>query len=137
MKKKLCADCREHSKCRDSLVSWVFFVVGLVATVAVRVVTVLMEVNPLYAKIAWYTGVSGFFAFFIYKFKVSMARAGLIRRGSLVDKLSGRKQLTDADYDLLENILCSVSSRKERVNFLFIFVLSALALLAALYIDFF
>ena len=71
MDKKVCVNCGQRRNCDDSLVSWVFFIIGLVVTVSIRVVTVLMNVNPVYGKAAWYIGVSGFLAFFIYKFNAN------------------------------------------------------------------
>ncbi len=96
-----------------------------------------MSFNPIYGKVAWYVGVSGFFVFFIYKFKVSQARAKLILEKGLMEKIANQKQLDKSDYDNVEGLLCSLVSKKERVNYLFIFILSALALLFAIYMDFF
>ena len=78
MRDKKCINCPEYSRCRDTYVSWIFFVIGLIATIAIRVVTVLIHINPLYGKTAWYIGVSGFLLFFIYKFNVNQARSKLI-----------------------------------------------------------
>lgn len=133
---KKCIGCSEYKRCRDSFTSWIFFIVGLAATVAIRVVTVLIHVDPIYAKIAWYAGVGGFFIFFVYKFRVNQARAKLIDQQGLADKINDKEQLTEDDYSLIGVILCALSSRKERVNYFFIFFLSALALLLAIYMDF-
>jgi len=134
--KKKCLDCAEYRRCRDSYASWIFFIIGLIATIAVRAVTVLMHVNPVHGKIAWYIGIVGFLLFFIYKFKVSHARTGLINRAGLVDKIVDEKKLTKEDYKLIGSLLCGVSSNKEKVNYFFIFALSAVALILALYMDF-
>ena len=131
-----CIDCVERRRCRDSFASWIFFIIGLIATIAIRVVTVLINVDPIYAKIAWYIGIGGFFIFFVYKFKVSQTRSKLIEQRKLVDKISQKSQLTKEDYDLISAILCSLSSKKERINYLFIFGLSAIALILAIYFDF-
>ncbi|MFC1631427.1 hypothetical protein ACFL1I_08330 [Candidatus Omnitrophota bacterium] len=131
-----CQNCSEYRNCQDSVSSWVFFIVGLVATIAIRVVNVLIYLDPLYAKIAWYVGVTGFFAFFVYKFRVSQARFKTIAEHNLVDKISQKQQLTLEDYSLIGAILCGLSSRKERINYIFIFALSALALMLAVYLDF-
>ncbi len=131
-----CIDCVERRRCRDSFTSWIFFVIALIATIAIRVVTVLINIDPIYAKIAWYIGVGGFFIFFVYKFKVSQTRAKLIEQRKLVDKISQKSQLTEDDYDLISAILCSLSSKKERINYFFIFGLSAIALILAIYFDF-
>ena len=64
-KEDRCLNCAEHKNCKDSFVSWVFFIIGIIATVAIRVVTVLIYLDPIYAKIAWYIGVMGFFLFFV------------------------------------------------------------------------
>ena len=134
--KKNCLSCREYKNCQDSLVSWFFFIIGIVATVAIRVVTMLIHLDPIYGKIAWYVGVGGFFIFFIYKFKVGQARAKLIKERGLVDKINAQKELAQEDYAAVGDILCSLGSNKERINYFFIFILSAIALVLALYMDF-
>ncbi|MCK4905719.1 hypothetical protein KAS42_05745 [bacterium] len=137
MKNKKCINCPEYSRCRESSASWIFFIIGLIATIAMRVVTVLMDLNPFYGKMAWYIGVSGFFLFFIYKFKVSQTRSKIISERELVDKIASQKQLTKDDYNLIGAILCSLSSRKERINYFFIFGLSAVVLVVAIFFDLF
>ncbi len=131
-----CIDCVERKRCRDSFASWIFFIIGLIATIAIRVVIVLINVNPIYAKIAWYIGIGGFFIFFVYKFKISQTRAKFINERKLVDKISQKSQLTKEDYDLMNGILCYLTSKKERINYFFIFGLSAIALILAVYFDF-
>ncbi len=136
MKNKECTNCAEYKRCKDNHTSWIFFIIGIVATISLRVVTVLIYINPLYGKIAWYVGVGGFFIFFVYKFKVTQTRAKLINQQNIVNKIRQEEQLTKEDYSLIGNILCSISSNKDRINYFFIFVLSALALIIALYFDF-
>lgn len=137
MEDKKCIGCREYKSCKDSFASWVFFIIGLIATIAIRVVTVLIDFNPIYGKVAWYIGVGGFFTFFVYKFKVNQTRAKVINEQNLVDKITHQKQLTQDDYSLISSVLCGLSSKKERINYLFIFALSAIALILAIYLDFF
>jgi len=137
MKKLPCKTCSERNRCRDSSVSWLFFIVGLIATIAMRVVTVLMHMDPVYGKGAWYIGVFGFFIFFLYKFNVNQQRSKLIIQQDLVRKINQKEQLAPQDYQLIGNLLCSLSSKKERINYFFIFGLSAVALAIAVYIDFF
>ena len=136
MKNRECLNCIERKNCEDSFTAWIFFIIGLVATIAIRVVTVLIHVNPLYGKIAWYTGVVGFFLFFIYKFRINQKRSDVIKQKKLLDKISEKRPLDRHDYDLIGAILCSLTSRKERINYLFIFSLSAIAIILALYFDF-
>ena len=136
MSSNRCIHCSEYHNCKDSFTSWIFFIIGLIATVAVRVVTVLIHVDPVYAKIAWYIGVTGFFAFFVYKFRISQNRTRAIQKQNIVDKINRHEQLRDDDFSLIAAILCGLSSRKEMINYFFIFGLSAVALLLALYMDF-
>ena len=136
MTKKKCLTCVEYKRCRDSYASWIFFVIGLVATIAIRAVTVLIHLDPVYGKVAWYIGVGGFLLFFVYKFRVSQARSRAVAQANLIDKINAQKQLTQEDYSLISAMLCALSSKKERINYLFIFALSAIALVLAVYMDF-
>ena len=131
-----CINCSERKNCSDSFTSWIFFIIGIIATIAIRVVTVLVHVNPVYSKIAWYVGVGGFFAFFVYKFRINKSRSRVITDRKLLEKVKDRKTLKDEDYNLIAAILCSLNSRKETINYIFIFGLSAIAILLAVYMDF-
>lgn len=131
-----CVDCKALKICRDENISWIFIAIGIVSTVAIRIVTILMDIDPVAGKTAWYIGITGFSLFFLYKYKVFKDREKLIDKMKLLEKISGRAALTDDDYDVLFIMLCEIRSNKERINFLFIFVVSVLALLAAIYFDF-
>lgn len=137
MKNKECLTCNEYKNCRNSFASWIFFIIGLIATIALRVITVLMHLNPVYGKMAWYLGVSGFFVFFVYKFRINLHRTKIINQREIVKKITDMRQLDKKDYEAIKTILCSLSSKKENINYLFIFGLSAIALVAALYMDVF
>ena len=104
---------------------------------AIRVVTVLDAYRPIYGKIAWYTGVVGFFIFFVYKFKVDSSRSRIIREAKLAEKINSKTELKEEDYQLVSSMLCSLSSKKDLANYFFIFATSILAFLIALYIDVF
>jgi len=136
MNYKKCIHCSQRKSCGDSLLSWVFFIIGLVATVAIRVVTVLMNINDLYGKIAWYIGVGGFLLFFIYKFNSNRMLAKLIDKEGLIEKAKNKKPLSAGEYGLIAEILCNLKSEKERINYFFIFIVSAVAILIAVYVDF-
>jgi len=110
--------------------------IGLIATVAIRVVTVLMNINTLYGKIAWYIGVGGFLLFFIYKFHANRTLAKLIDKEDLIEKAKNKKPLSAEEYGLIAEILCNLKSEKERINYFFIFIVSAVAILIAVYFDF-
>ncbi len=136
MRNKDCKDCSQRKNCNDSFVSWIFFIIGLVATVAIRIVTVLMDIHPVYGKVSWYIGVIGFLFFFIYKFNVNRSLAKIIEEDNLIEKAREEKPLSSNEYSLIADILCSLKSEKERINYFFIFAVSAVALLFAIYFDF-
>ena len=131
-----CKNCIEYRRCKDSFVSWIFFIIGLIATMAIRAVTILANIDPICAKIAWYFGVFGFLLFFIYKFRVNQSRSDLIDRRNIMQKLIQKNQLTDEDYNFVSSVFCALRSKKERINYIFIFALSAIALILAIYLDF-
>ena len=136
MSTKTCINCSELKRCRESRASWIFFIIGMVSTISVRVVTVLAHLNPIYGEIAWYIGVFGFLIFFMYKFRVDRARYRLIVKSNLMEKVTFSQTIAPEDRELISSILCALSSNKDRINYLIIFVSSALALLVAGYIDF-
>jgi hypothetical protein len=133
---KKCINCSEYKNCKDSFAAWIFFIIGLAATVSIRIMAVLMHFNTIYAKLAWYIGIIGFFIFFLYKFRVSSARSRVIAQQNLVEKINSKKTLSDEDYAVMNAILCGLSSRKEQINYMVIFGLSAITIFFAIYMDF-
>jgi len=133
---KTCINCLEYKRCRESRASWIFFIIGMVATISVRLVTVLAHLDPLYGQIAWYVGVLGFLFFFVYKFKIEQARHRAIIQHGLMAKISKEGLIARSDREVLGSILCALSSNKDKINYFIIFVSSGLALLAAFYFDF-
>ncbi|MBU0571381.1 MAG: hypothetical protein KJ995_05085 [Candidatus Omnitrophica bacterium] len=134
MDKKDCKNCKYNEKCRDSLVSWIFLFVGIIAAVAMRLVGFYMDVNPFYAKIFWYIGVLFFIVFFIYRYKVSMNRLKTIKNENLVFKIK-EGNLSEQDKETVTNMLCGLTSKKEMVNFSVIFILSGITLFLVLILD--
>lgn len=133
---KKCLNCSEHRHCRDSFLSWIFFIIGMIATIALRVVTVLAHLEPIYGQVAWYVGVLGFFVFFVYKFRIERERHKLIVKKNLMEKLFEGDKIATDDRRLIGSILCALSSHKDRINYFLIFVSSAVAIIVALYFDF-
>lgn len=133
---KQCKNCSAYKRCQDSYASWIFFGIGLIATIAIRVVTVLAHLDPIYGKIAWYVGVAGFFLFFAYKYAINQSLTKLVKKNNLIDKVSSKKELSHEEAQLIGKILCELSSSKERMNYFFIFAVSAVAIIIAIYFDF-
>ncbi|MBT4120965.1 MAG: hypothetical protein HOA57_01655 [Candidatus Magasanikbacteria bacterium] len=134
--KFVCTDCFKFNKCVESSVSWIFFAIGLIATVAIRAVNVVLDYSASWAKVSWYIGVAGFFIFFLYKFKHDQSTQKELKNTGLVEKILAKEGLNDYEYQVLGSILCKLKSKKEKINYFFIFFFSGVALLAAVYIDF-
>ncbi len=134
--KFVCKDCFVRKKCRESAVTWIFFFIALIATISVRAVNIALSFNPGLAKVFWYTGVIGFSLFFIYKFRNYNILHRELERSNLSPKLLSKQPLSDQDYEILGTVLCQLRSKKDKTNFLFIFLFSGLALLLAIYVDF-
>ncbi|MFH1836750.1 MAG: hypothetical protein ABH862_01370 [Candidatus Omnitrophota bacterium] len=130
-----CIGCYEKHTCRDSGWAWFFLFIGILASVAMRAVVIFMHVNPAYANAAWYVGVGFFFVFFMYKFNISRTMSKIIIENGLIKKLKEDGDLDREDREVLGTILCGIVSSKERINFLVIFVLSGIALIAAVVMD--
>ena len=128
----------DNSKeCNDDKKSWIFFVIGLIATVAVRIIALLNAIDPFYGKLAWYIGVAGFFVFFLYKFNIYHKNQSIILEQGLLTKLRHNKMLNKEDKMVINSFLCAMTSQKDKINFFVIFSVSALAMIIALYFDLF
>ncbi len=128
--------CPAYNECRDSLASWIFLFIGLLATIAVRLVNLFLEFNPLWARIFWYTGIGGFFIYFLYKFRQDRNIQRELARRELSRKLSGDQEISLEDREFIKTILCKLKSSKDTINYFFIFLTSGLALILGIYLDF-
>ena len=131
-----CRYCQNRLLCQKEDLSWIFVTIGFISTVAIRAVTLLMNVSEVWGKVAWYVGVVGFIIFFAYKYRVFVLRAKTIKDQKLLEKLADPQRLEKDDYHTIALMLCKIRAQKERVNFLFIFASSFVSLILAIYFDF-
>ncbi|MFC1590321.1 hypothetical protein ACFL42_02365 [Candidatus Omnitrophota bacterium] len=136
-KKFVCHDCFKLKKCKEPAISWVFFFIALIATISIRAVNVVLDFHALSAKIFWYIGIGGFFVFFLYKYRNDNLLQKELIRTDLTEKLLNKQKLSDHDYEVLGTILCKLRSKKDKINYFFIFFFSGIALSLAVYVDFF
>jgi hypothetical protein len=134
--KKVCKTCDIFGECKDSPATWFFLFIGLIATIAVRAVNLVMDANPIWAKIFWYIGIIGFTIYFLYKFRQDIIVKKELQRLHLSDKLSQGEDLSKEDYLFIKTMLCGIKSKKDAVNYFFIFFSSGVALLLGLLQDF-
>jgi hypothetical protein len=133
--KRKCCNCDFKKYCRDTPSSWFFFITGLIATLAIRLVTILMPFSPFAGRVAWYIGIIGFLFFFWHQYQSRRNRRELIARQNLAEKIHLKQQLEMEDYAALSLIMCALISKKEQINYFFIFIVSAVALAVAIALD--
>jgi hypothetical protein len=133
---KKCKACVNRHHCHEDIMSWVYFIIGLISIVAIRIPVFFDVAHPSYGKIAWYIGVIGFLLFFLYQYKVAKQKTCLIDGHDLLVKMNDPHSLSPGDYERIRVLLCSMTSFKDKANFAFIFIVSALSLAWAVYVDF-
>jgi len=112
------------------------FVLGIIATVAYRVIVVLNNYSSLWVQIAWYIGTIGFVWYFAHRFKIENRRDKLITDLNLVAKVKNCTALKDEDKKALEYVLRGLQTSLSKWNYIAIFLFSALALIYGILQDF-
>lgn len=113
-----------------------YFWSGIIATFAYRVIIILNNYSMAWAQAAWYTGTIGFVIYFIHRYQVSEKRADLITDYDLIKKIRNGDELRGRDKQALTYILKTLKSTKEKWNYVFIFVMSIIAFIIGIYLDF-
>lgn len=112
------------------------FVVGILATLAYRLIVILNHYSSLWVQIAWYIGTIGFVWYFAHRFNVEARRDGVITDLDLVKKVEGSNAFNQEERLALIYILKSLQTSLAKWNYIAIFVISALALAYGIYQDF-
>ncbi len=112
------------------------FVLGIIATIAYRVIVVLNYYSPLLVQIAWYIGTIGFVWYFAHRYKVENRRDNLITNMKLTEKIEKGEALSEEETSVLVYILKGLKTSLSKWNYIAIFILSALALVYGIIQDF-
>lgn len=108
-----------------------FFVSGIVATLAYRIIFLL---NGTWIDIAWYTGTIGFIIYFWHRTRVETKRANMIQQYKLTPALRDSNIPPEQKSALIYLIETSLTS-KARFNSAFILVTSVIALVISIILD--
>jgi hypothetical protein len=108
-------------------VIYLFMAIGLLSAVAFRLLTIVNTINPALMRPVWYIGVIGYIFFFAYRYHITSKRKKAIRVNRLLEKIRRGGEISDEDRLLIEYVLSSVSKSKENINYMFIFLLSIVA----------
>jgi hypothetical protein len=106
-----------------------FFAIGLVSAFCFRALIVFQHLYPAGVRVVWYVGTVGYFTFFMYRYYIAAKRRRSVTRFNLLEKIQ-RSDLNDEDKEVTLYLLSSIRKSRESVNYLFIFVLSFIAVLA-------
>jgi hypothetical protein len=123
-------------KLNHKLYRTLLFVIGIIATIAYRIIIVLNYYSPIAVQIAWYIGTIGFVWYFAHRFKVENRRDILITKLELTKKIEKGVSLDKTEKEALVYILKSLQTSLSKWNYIAIFILSTLALVYGLYQDF-
>jgi hypothetical protein len=105
------------------------FVLGIIATIAYRIIVVLNGYNQIYVQIAWYIGTIGFVWYFAHRFKIENRRDKLITDLGLEEKIRNNQVLTNKERESLVYILKGLQTSLSKWNYIAIFFFSAIALI--------
>jgi hypothetical protein len=105
-----------------------FFILGLLAAFAFRILIVLPHVRPELFRPAWYLGTFGYVLFFLYRYAISQKRRNTIKSYALIPKLEQKATLSENERQAVVYLLSSIRKSRENLNYLCIFLLSILAI---------
>jgi len=121
--------------CKESPFTTLFFIIGLVATISIRLIGITGLFSYILTKLLWYVGIVGFLLFFIYKFKTENERRRLINNRDIIEKIVNNEKIAYEDKEALVSVLCSLTSKKDIINYFVIFFTSGISLIIALLFD--
>lgn len=112
------------------------FILGIIATIAYRIIVVLNHYSPLLVQIAWYVGTIGFVWYFAHRYRVENRRDRLITDLELTKKIEAGAMLSLEERQSLTYILKGLQTSLSKWNYIAIFILSTIALAYGIYQDF-
>jgi len=124
-------------KLNNSVYRILIFIIGVVATIAYRMVIVLNNYSQLWVEICWYIGTIGFILYFGHRYNVENRRDRLIEKLNLIKKTEANQPYSAEDKTALLYILKSLDTSLAKWNYIAIFFFSFLAIAYAIYTDLF
>lgn len=111
-----------------------FFLAGIIATLAYRIIIVLNFYSPYWVKVAWYIGTIGFIFYFGYRFDVQRREFNIVKDYDLL-KVVRKSKIDSKHKRVLKHVVNTVQTSKARWNSLFIFLLSIVVLILGILLD--
>lgn len=105
----------------------IFFYTGMISALLFRSTIIVNRYNTYWGRVLWYIAVSGYIFFFGYRFYISRKRRKVIAEEELIRKVE-ECNLAEDDRENVKYLLNSLQKSKEMINYVLIFVLSALTI---------
>jgi len=112
-----------------------FFWVGIIATLAYRLIIVLNFYDSLWVKISWYIGTIGFTTYFWHRYNIQKKRSKLVEDYKLVDLVEKNSYPDKKQKEALLYVVETSLSSRAKWNSAFICWLSVLALVLGIIMD--
>ena len=120
---------------KSSSMAIIFFTLGLIGALGFRAVLLLNKIDYLYASIAWYIAIISHLFFYSYRMYIEKRRREIILRNRLREKIE-TNNLNNEDKKKIKTILDSILVSKFNLNLVILVILTALALIIQIIIDF-
>ncbi len=127
---------KEAIKQRNKTIKLSFFLIGIIATLAYRIIIVLNFYSPDWVKASWYVGTVGFILYFGHRFDAQRRRVKLISDYDLDKAVKKVKGIKPKQKEALNHVIRTTYTSKSRWNSAVIFILSVLALIVGIIFDF-
>ena len=118
------------------LIRLFFFWAGIIATIAYRIIIVLNFYSPLWVKVSWYIGTVGFILYFGHRYNIARKRAKLVEDYGLIEAVQKADGIDAKKKEALHYLVKTSLTSKSRWNSAIIFMLSFLALITGIILDF-
>lgn len=109
--------------------------VGVIATIAYRIVVILNHYSSFWVEVSWYIGTIGFIWYFGHRYRVENRRDRLIAKLKLIKKIEADPSFNAEDKSALLYVLKSLETSLAKWNYIAIFFFSGLAMAYAIYVD--
>lgn len=106
-----------------------FFIIGLLSALLFRTMIFFDYYSPFLSKVIWYCAVIGYLFFFGFRYYISHKRRKTILKNNLTEKVK-TSDMDDQSRDEVVYLLDSIIKSKEMFNYIFIFVVSIIAIAA-------
>lgn len=112
-----------------------FFLLGILGALGLRLVLIFNNIDPLLARVTWYLAIISLTAFYYYRRWIEKKRRSLIIDFNLLEKINNNK-MSNSDREKIATLLGSTIVSKQMINLNFLFLASVVILLVQLYLDF-